>query len=244
MAEWFEEWFNTEEYQNVYRRHNDVEAEKLVNLILANISLDKSAGIIDLACGTGRHSIHFAERGYNVTAVDLSDNLLNIASKAAGCQGLKINFVNGDLRKFCITSKFDLAVNLFTSFGYFETDDENFSLFSNAYELLNDGGYFVLDYFNADYLRNNLIPHSEDVLSEEKIIQERKIVGNRVIKDIIIKKNGIRKTFRESVRMYSVAEIKDRLEKRRLRIVNMFGDFDGNNFDLNSSPRIIIISCK
>ena len=155
-----------------------------------------------------------------------------------------MSFVNGDLRKFCITSKFDLAVNLFTSFGYFETDDENFSLFSTAYELLNDGGYFVIDYFNADYLRYNLIPHSEAVVSEERIIQERKIVGNRVVKDIIIKKNGIRKNFRESVRMYAVSELRERLEESGFRVLSMYGDFDGSNFDLNSSPRIIIILRK
>ncbi len=244
MTEWFEEWFNTEEYQNVYRHRDDADAERLVKMILAGTGLDHRARVIDLACGTGRHSIQFAEKGFDVTAVDLSENLLNVASKTAKCQGLKIKFVNGDLRKFCITSKFDLAVNLFTSFGYFETDDENFSLFSIAYNLLNPGGYFVIDYFNANYLRNNLIPHSEDISHEEKIIQERRIIGDRVIKDIIINKKGIRKNFRESVRMYTVSELKDRLEKSGLRITRMYGDFDGSKFDLNSSPRIIIISSK
>lgn len=244
MTEWFEEWFSTEEYLNIYRHRNDADAERLVNLILANVNLDQRADVIDLACGYGRHSILFADKGFNVTAVDLSEKLLRMASQAAESQDLRISFVNGDLRKFCITSKFDLAVNLFTSFGYFETDDENFSLFSIAYGLLNEGGYFVIDYFNADYLRYNLIPHSEAILSEEKIIQERRIVGNRVVKDIIIKKNGIRKNFRESVRMYTVSELRDRLERSGFRVVNMYGDFDGSEFDLNSSPRIIIISRK
>jgi len=244
MAEWFEEWFNTEEYLNVYRHRNDAEAEQLVNLILANIDLEQNADVIDLACGTGRHSILFAERGFNVTAVDLSEKLLSVARLNAESLGLQINFVTADLRNFCITSKFELAVNLFTSFGYFESDVENFSLFNDAFDLLKDDGYFVIDYFNANYIRKNLIPHSEDIINGKKIIQNRKILGDRVIKDIVVAKNGTRRNYRESVRMYSDSELKAGLEKSGLRIIETFGDFKGSRFDLNSSSRIIIISSK
>jgi SAM-dependent methyltransferase len=244
MSEWFEEWFNTEEYLNVYRHRNDADAEKLVDLVLENINLNKNADIIDLACGSGRHSILFAERGYNVTAVDLSENLLNVARATVSDLGLNINFVNGDLRNFCITSKFDLAVNLFTSFGYFETDDENFSLFSNAFSLLKDNGYFVIDYFNSSYLRNHLVPHSEDIINGKIVIQERRIMGNRIIKDILISKNSKRKSFRESVRMYSESELIQAIRNNGFRIHKELGDFDGSKFDLNSSERIIIIAGK
>jgi cyclopropane fatty-acyl-phospholipid synthase-like methyltransferase len=244
MAEWFEEWFNTEEYLNVYRHRNEADAEKLIDLILANVELKQNADVIDLACGTGRHSILFAEKGFNVTAVDLSENLLNVARKTAEYLGFNINFLNADLRNFCITSKFDLAVNLFTSFGYFESDDENFSLFFDASDLLKDNGYFVLDYLNAKYIRQNLVAYSEDIIDGKKIIQERRIMGNRIIKDITIAKNGSRKSFMESVRMYSDSELFTGLGKSGLKIFKIFGDFDGNKFDLNSSPRIIIISGK
>ncbi len=244
MAEWFEEWFNTEEYLNVYRHRNDAEAEQLVKLILANTDLKQNADVIDLACGTGRHSILFAERGFNVTAVDLSENLLSVARSTAENLGLEINFVTADLRNFCITSKFDLAVNLFTSFGYFERDAENFSLFTDAFDLLKNDGYFVIDYFNANYIRKHLVPHSEDIINGKKIIQDRQILGDRVIKDITIAKNGTKRNYRESVRMYSESELKTVIEKSGLRIIKTFGDFDGSRFDLNSSSRIIIISCK
>ncbi len=244
MAEWFEEWFNTEEYLNVYRHRNDEDAEKIIRLILSSIRLNEGADIIDLACGSGRHSILFAERGFNVTAVDLSENLLNVARMSAAKLGLTINFVNADLRDFCITSKFDLAVNLFTSFGYFGSDKENFSLFSNAHDLLNPEGYFVIDYFNADFIRKNLVPHSEDIFNGERIVQDRKIIGDRVVKDITIADNGTQRKFKESVRLYSPAELKAGIQKSGLNIYKIFGDFDGSKFDLNSSPRIIIISGK
>lgn len=195
MAEWFEVWFNTEEYLKVYRHRNEAEAEKLVNLILGNINIKSGSDVIDLACGAGRHSILFAEKGFSVTAVDLSAHLLNVAKRRAIEQGLKINFVNADLRYFCIASKFDLVMNLFTSFGYFESDEENFSLFSTAFELLKNNGNFVLDYFNTDFVRKNFIPYSEEIIGGEKVIQERKIVGNRVIKNIKIARNGTSKKY-------------------------------------------------
>ncbi len=244
MAEWFEEWFNTEEYLSVYRHRNDEDAERLIGLILSNIQLNDGADIIDLACGSGRHSLLFAERGYNVTAVDLSENLLNVAREAAESLRLDINFVNADLRNFCITSRFDLAVNLFTSFGYFKSDAENFSLFTDASDLLKPGGYFIIDYFNADFIRRNLVPHSEATLNGKRIIQDRKIIGDRVIKDITIANNGTRKKFKESVRMYSNTELIAGIQNSGLNIYKTFGDFDGSKFDLNSSPRIIIISGK
>lgn len=244
MTEWFEEWFNTEEYLNVYRHRNDADAERLVNLILANTILDHNADVIDLACGNGRHSIHFAECGFNVTAVDLSEILLDAAQKNAESLGLSIKFVNSDIRSFQSESKFDLAVNLFTSFGYFETDDENFSLFKNIFNSLKNNGYFVLDYFNANYLSNNLVTHSEEIVSEKKIIQERRIIGHRVIKDITISEDGLRKSFRESVRIYSGTELLAAIKNSGFKVHKVFGDYDGINFDLNSSPRIIIISGK
>lgn len=244
MAEWFEKWFNSDEYLSVYRKRNDADAEKLVNLILSNIDLQPRADVIDLACGAGRHSMLFAEKGFNVTAVDLSENLLNVARKTAQELNLKINFVNGDLRNFCITSKYDLAVNLFTSFGYFKNDEENFYLFSDAFELLRNSGYFVIDYFNTNFIRENLVPRSEDFIDGKKIIQEREIVGERVIKNILITKNGTKKNYMESVRMYSDIELISAIENSGFKIEKIFGDFNGSKFDLNSSPRIIIISGK
>ena len=70
MTEWFKEWFDTDEYLYVYRNRNEEDAKKLVELILHNVDLKPPADILDLACGTGRHSILFAENGYDVTAVD------------------------------------------------------------------------------------------------------------------------------------------------------------------------------
>jgi cyclopropane fatty-acyl-phospholipid synthase-like methyltransferase len=244
MKEWFKDWFNTEEYLSVYRHRNDEDAVKLVNLILNNVEIKLGSNVIDLASGAGRHSILFAEKGFNVTSVDLSENLLEVARKTSEKLGLKINFVNADLRNFCITSRFDLAVNLFTSFGYFNSDKQNYSLFSTAYNLLNDNAFFVLDFFNSNYIRNNLVEHSEDSKNGKWIIQERKIFQDRVIKNIKISNNGNSKSFMESVRLYTQEELISAVQTCGFNVEKTFGDYDGNNFDLDSSGRIIIISRK
>ena len=244
MSEWFEDWFDTKEYLSVYSHRNEQDAKKLVDLILQNVNIPSGSKVLDMACGTGRHSILFAENGFYVTAVDLSKNLLEIAKGSTECAGVNINFVHSDLRSFCVNSKFNLVVNLFTSFGYFEEECDNFKILEIAYNHLNENGYFVIDFFNRRYVEDNLIPESRDEIFDEKIIQKRSIEGDRVEKQIIIRKNGSEKHFHESVRLYCKEELFNALKFQGFKIKKIFGDSSGKSFDLESSPRIIIIAQK
>ncbi len=243
-SEWFKDWFETEEYLNVYRHRNESDAEDLINLIINNISLPKSSEVLDMACGTGRHSILLAKKGYKVSAVDLSKNMLSVASGKAEKENLKINFIQSDLRNFTHSGRFNLIVNLFTSFGYFESDKENFQILRTAYEHLKNDGYFVIDFFNKYFVEKNLIEESLNKFDNTEIIQKRKIDGLRVVKEISIKKNGHLKNFYESVRMYNRDELIDELTKIGFAIEKTFGDFFGNKFDQLSSQRLIIIAKK
>jgi cyclopropane fatty-acyl-phospholipid synthase-like methyltransferase len=242
--EWFKEWFDTDEYLYVYRNRNEEDAKKLVELIINNVELKPHDDILDLACGTGRHSILFAEKGYNVTAVDLSKNLLSIAQKTADQSHVKVNFIRSDLRQFSICTRFELVINLFTSFGYFEEDKENFKIINTAYNQLNNSGYFVLDFFNRRFIEKNLVAESVNNYSDKAVIQKRHIEGNRVNKHIIIEKNNIRKEYYESVRMFRKEELLNAISCAGFRIIKYFGDSDGNQFDLENSSRIIIIAQK
>jgi 2-polyprenyl-3-methyl-5-hydroxy-6-metoxy-1,4-benzoquinol methylase len=241
---WYEDWFNSENYLKVYSHRDDAEAERLVSLIANKINLKQGSFILDMACGAGRHAIAFAKRGFNVTAVDLSQKLLNEANKNALAAKVKINFVLSDILNFNTSQQFDLVINLFTSIGYFEDDEENFKVVLKGFNLLKPRGYFVLDYFNKEFLIKNLVPTS--VLSENgfKIIQERSIAGNRVVKNITIEKEDSIDKFYESVRLYSYEEIKNILIEAGFKIQEEIGDFLGNVYNIETSPRLILFARK
>ena len=241
---WYKEWFNSENYLQVYSHRDAAEAERLVGLIEKELNLKSGTSILDMACGAGRHSIAFAKKGFKVTAVDLSQKLLDEAKKNASIAKVNIDFVLSDILEFGSNQKFDLVVNLFTSIGYFEDDDENYSIIVKAYKLLNEDGYFVLDYFNKDYLIQNLIPTS--VISENgvKITQNRLISEDRVVKKITIEKDNSINNFYESVRLYSYEEMKNMILKEGFSIVNEVGDFYGNSYEKETSPRLILFAKK
>ena len=242
-SEWFKDWFNTEEYLNVYQHRNESDAEEHIKLILENVDIPSGAKILDMACGAGRHAIILARKNFDVTAVDLSENLLSIAKKNTYVENLKINFVHSDIRNFKSDNKFNLVLNLFTSFGYFESDEENFSVLQKAYDLLVEDGFFVLDFFNSRYLQQNLVESSEEILGGVKIHQFRKIKENRVTKKIVITKNGNLSQFEESVRMFTKDELVNAIQNIGFDIYKTFGDFLGNKFEQFTSPRLIMI-CK
>lgn len=242
--DWFIEWFNTDEYLNVYKHRNESDAECHIKFLLSKINLPPDASILDLACGAGRHSILLSKLGFNVTGVDLSERLLAEAKSSAEKENLKIEFIQSDIREFSSEKKFDLVLNLFTSFGYFETDEENFLLFHKAYSILKSNGYFVLDYFNKNFIIKNLIPYSEENSNGFMIIQKRKIVEDRVVKEIIVNRNGNAKVYFESVKLYESKLLVSKLKEIGFEIINLFGDFSGNEFDENSSPRFIVICRK
>ncbi len=242
MSEWYKTWFNSENYLDLYKHRGDEDAENLLLLIWKNVDVDKIKHVLDIACGAGRHSLKIAERGIKVTAFDISINLLKIGKALADDLLLNVDFFCGDIKKPCIKMKFDLVTNLFTSFGYFDKDEENFAFFDCVYRYLLKYGYFCLDYFNIDYLRKNLVPMSCSEENGKKIVQKRRICDNRVVKDIMIFQDDYTSHFQESVALYSKEKIEAELKKVGFKIENSFGDYFGSAFNQTESPRLIIFA--
>lgn len=243
MKRWFEEWFESEEYLTVYKHRNNEEAEILISFILGKVNLSGEAKVLDLGCGAGRHALILAKMGFQVTGVDQSAKLLSVAESEAKKNGLQAKFIKDDIRTVPFSEKFNLILNVFTSFGYFESDEDNFALFTNVEKLLSEDGVFVFDFFNTEYLKRNLIPFSKDVIDDMVIEQSRKIEGNNVVKDIVLFKNGNRKNYRESVRLYSKKELMNALDENNLSAEMIFGNYTGEAFDEKSSSRLILL-CK
>jgi len=241
MSEWFEDWFASEQYLNVYKHRDQKDALLLLDLIHRTISLKKDFLILDAACGAGRYSNLLLQRGYKVIGFDLSLPLLKIAkAEAEKISGGNIYF-KSDIRTTKLKMKFNLILNVFTSFGYFVTDEENFSFINNSITFLKKKGYFVFDYINKQYLIDNLIPYSKKKVDGYLIEEKRKIENQRVIKEIDISKGSERHSFTESVKLYSPEKLFENFSKSGYKIIDVFGSYKGESFSENNSSRLIII---
>jgi SAM-dependent methyltransferase len=237
-ANWYENWFGNE-YLTVYAHRDEDEARQLVHLILSNISLVNKAKIIDLCCGQGRHASLFAEEAFEVYGFDLSRKLLQVA-KYKNNKNDNTYFVQADMRFLPAVHSFDLLLNLFTSFGYFQSDQENISVFKQFYQVLKKGGYFVFDYFNSSYIIQHLERYQSEQIGDLTVEQERYIEDSRVEKIIRLNRHGKKSIFHESVKLYTPKQILHMMEETRLDISYIFGDYQGSTFT-EDSERIIII---
>ncbi len=242
MNNWYKDWFASENYLKVYKHRDDLDANNLMQLILRNVSIDKDSKILDAACGAGRHLINLTKLGYNPLGFDLSMNLLNKAVYDAQKQNLRLNVFRSDIRETYFIESFDLILNLFTSFGYFETTEENFRFFKNAKRFLAPNGIIVFDYLNPSYVSNNLVEHSEKEVDDLLVIEDRKINNNRVEKKIKILDNDSEVQFFESVRLYDIKQLVSEFNKLGFTIEKLYGDYSGNKFNEKSSRIIIFLS--
>ncbi|MSR07856.1 MAG: class I SAM-dependent methyltransferase [Gemmatimonadetes bacterium] len=237
MTEWFQRWFG-EEYLRLYPHRNDEDARQAVDLLAAHVPLAKRR-VLDLACGPGRHSATLAGRGASVVGYDLSRVLLR---RARDLRVPGTRFVRGDIRTLPFRSgAFDVTVNLFTSFGYFDDDAEHSQVLREAARTLAPGGFFVLDYFHAASVRRSLVPREEQQVGLERVVIERRISeDNRfVIKDLRLLNEG--RAFEERVRLFGPLDLERLLGDAGFRIHHAFGAYDGRALDDNA-PRAIFIA--
>ena len=244
---WYEEWFNSEYYLKLYSHRNDVEAEACIDIIQRATQLhpgpDEQIKVLDIASGSGRHALSLAKRGFSVTAVDLSTTLLRHAHAQAQKEGAPVKFLQLDMRSMDFHEEFDLAVQLFSSFGYFPTVDEDFSILQGARRALRNVGYYAIDLMNPHVLAKTIVPKSmRKIEGNIKVTEEREIVGDRVEKTITIPIDGEKKQFHESVRLYRPEQIERLLREAGFLPTHWYGDYAGLPFDPERSRRMIIVS--
>ena len=241
MEPWFKEWFESPDYLTVYSHRDDEDAGKLTELILRNIKLSPNSKALDAGCGAGRYILKFTNAGFKTFGFDLSSTLLHKAKDALLEKGIPVNIFRSDIRNVSVKKEFHLVLNLFTSFGYFDSDEENFSFIKDAKEFLLPDGYYVFDYFNKNYLVNNLIPASSRETGAYSIKETRSIINERVVKQIEISSNGQVNKFEESVRIYDPSTIIRNFITNGYTLDKLFGNYDGDDFNELNSERFIAI---
>lgn len=239
-SSWYEKSFQ-KEYSVLYSHRDDDSAFREIYSFINGLKLPKKGKVLDLCCGSGRHSRALAQMGYNVTGVDLSDFLLGEAKKKSG--GCVIRFLQSDMRVIPFRNEFDIVFNLFTSFGYFLSDDDNKMALHRMVRSVKIDGHVVIDYLNPAFVRRNLNPLSKRTLGN-MIIEEKRWVDDRFVnKHIIIKDpNGVRELW-ERVRLYPLSMMKEYLNSAGINELNVYGNYTLSPYS-DGSERMIFHGIK
>lgn len=237
MAEWFEDWFG-ETYLQLYQHRGDDDAADAVALIAEEVLLTGRL-VLDLACGSGRHSALVRNRDARTVGIDLSGTLLR---RARTQYEPPLTVVRGDMRNLPFKySCFDVVLNLFTSFGYFKTDDQHRQVLEGVARIIKRGGCFVLDFLNADMVKDRLVPEEEQQLDGRRITINKRISddGKFVYKQMNFVDEG--RQFEERVRLFSPEELESMLSKAGFTIRKRFGGYRGEPLNPDSS-RVFLIT--
>jgi ubiquinone/menaquinone biosynthesis C-methylase UbiE len=242
--EWFERWFG-EEYLLVYEHRNIREAERETQVIKAIIGLQENDLVLDLCCGPGRHDNFFATMGCRIIGIDFSMPMLKIASEAIAFGKKYPQYIRGDARKLPFRDEvFDVVLNLFTSFGYFD-DTENNELIKSISRILKPGGKFYIDYLNPKKVLSELVEESTKEKNGITIVEKRKhnTENHRIEKTIILSWDNNSQVFHESVRLYTLEEMLIMVNNAGLRTDSVLGSIEKQPYN-DSSERMIIFGSK
>ena len=234
---WFSTWFDTPYYHILYKNRNDEEAQAFMDNITHYLNMPENGTILDLACGKGRHSIYLNQLGYNVLGADLSENSIAEANKNSN---ESLHFKVHDMRE-PFEEKFDAIFNLFTSFGYFESDDDNLTTLKAIKESLSEYGFAVIDFMNVNQVIETLVPEEVKTVDEIDFHIKRYVEDGQIFKEIDFEDQGRKYHFTEKVKALTLKDFQDLMDEAGIFLLDIFGDYKLKKFHKTESERLIMI---
>lgn len=242
---WYSEFFNYD-FLNLYGKSLDpARTAQEVDFMIATLGLTENDRILDLCCGQGRHSLELSRRGFKITGQDLSEPLLQRARKDAKASGLNLQFIHSDMRCIPFSLEFHAIVNMFSSFGYLESREDDLMVLQQISHALKPGGKIFLDLLNREWVLSN---HVQDEWREnangEFYLEHREFDLAESVSHITFTVFGKDGSTHESVghhiRLYSLPELIGMLKSKGLYFDRCYGGFDGEPYSMNSRRMIVV----
>jgi SAM-dependent methyltransferase len=234
MTEWHDDdtfWKLMAPFMFDEARWIGTEAE--IDYISTLAGVQPGTAVLDLGCGPGRHALELARRGCRVVGVDRTAEYLRQAREKAREEGLDVEFVEGDMRSFARPASFDLALSLYTAFGYFEQAAENEQVLRNAYISLRPGAVLLLEVAGKEVIARDFQERDWTEQGGELLLQERRAerhwtwMQNRWI----VVRDGQQRSFEVGHWIYSAAELDHMLRLAGFTAVDFYGDLEGRPYD-------------
>ena len=229
-------WFNSDYYHILYKNRDKKEAEFFINNLIKKLKIKKGSKILDLACGVGRHSFYLNKMGMNVIGIDNSENNINKAKKI---ENTYLKFKKKEMTAD-YGQDFDFIFNLFTSFGYIN-EEHNFNTFKSINNSLVNQGILVIDYLNVFRIKEELIEKETKKIRNIIFNIKRSFKENFIVKKIKIKDNNEIFYFEERVMELTLNDFKKYLNKFNFKILDVYGNYNLDNYNKNSERLIMII---
>ncbi len=241
--QWFESWFDSHFYHKLYFERDEQEAKNFIKNLIEYLQPAAQSFMLDVACGKGRHSKTLSSYGHTVTGIDISPQSIAFAKKY---ENDRLEFYQHDMRLTYRINYYQFAFNLFTSFGYFNTQRENDDAIRTIAQSIKPDGTFVIDYLNQQYVADRLIPSEIKEIEGTTFRIKRYKENGFFIKQIQIEDASLSVPLihQEKVAAFTFTNFEQMFKKQGLVINAVFGNYQLQPFDINSSPRLIIVAQK
>jgi SAM-dependent methyltransferase len=237
---WYKDWFNCDYYHILYCHRDEKEAEDFLHRLTQKIGLQKGMRILDLPCGRGRHSIFLEKEGFDVTGADLAENSIEHARRF---ETEHLHFRVHNMLDPFPEKEYDAVLNLFTSLGYFDSEQEDLLALNHMADALKQGGWLVIDFLNPVRVQADLIPEESTEIDGIHFDISREIKNKRVVKSVRFNHESKDFEYSEKVRLYDKEELSSMVNATGLQIIDTFGDYNLQPWS-QQSERCIIVARK
>jgi SAM-dependent methyltransferase len=244
QTEWPVAFFD-DDYLRIYRPTFTPERTAAeVDFIESLLGVPRASAVLDLACGYGRHAIGMATRGYRVTGLDFNAHYLEIAAADAREAGATVEWRTGDMRALPFAAEFAGVYSFFTSFGYFD-DDENEQVLAGIARALVTGGRFVIDMMNRDWLLTHPQQRTWTQRDDGALFMEEtslELAASRVVarQMLIDPQGGPQVTKEYFLRSYTCAELTALMRRHGLLVREVFGGTDRRPYDTEARRLVLV----